>query len=687
MPLDLLEITDSNLKNLIIDVSEHWQPKGTVSTEDWIPENIRLPEGDGGASGRYQLDSVPYFWGIMHALDNKKVWLVVVQKAAQIGWTVLLAAWICKLMRLEPSRILALFPKEEKARDFLEEKLLPMVESSPAISSYFDFAKSNRRNGNRSTRKKFPGGELKCVGSNSVSNVKSTTARIGIVEEPDDTNKDVGDQGDSIRLFRERLKRVLDKCLAIGGTPSIDGLSQVQHYTSMGTIRILPIECHDCGKSHPLDWVNVSWLQKQGGTEHPVFGYHLPETAVYSCPHCGSVWSDFQRKQNILNTCKRAKAAGDDFAGWVKTQCAEDYGPDEAEPIETFKDLSELYVRIEGTSLSDVVRDYLEAEHEASLGDEAARIVFQNAKLGIPYKYSGEGDLDHEELEKLAEDYEELCVPYGGLVVTFGVDVQHDRLAVVIRANGRNEESWLIFWGELYAETTCADKNDPVWSDLDNLVFQGFKHESGGTLYARAGTIDSSDGQTNDAVYHWVRTRQPKHPKTQLMAGKGSSSQTDPEIFVTPRQKSVDHNNPKEPTKADKYGVKVYIIGTNKAKDLIQRRLSGTSAFMHVFKTTREDYWKQVTAEIKAPSKKLKGKKTWQKRSGRRNEALDCEVYALHAARSLKVHLMQPGAWDALEKRLRQTDLFNQPAKPATETVKPSQRKSSGRMISKGVEV
>lgn len=630
---------------------------------DWLPANIRLPAEDSAKPGAYRLESVPYFWGIMHALDSRKCWMVALQKAAQIGWTVLLAADICRVAATKPQRCLMLFPKDEKGRLFMDEKLVPMVEASPAVAKVIDVSTS-RKSGSRTTRKRFPGGEVRAVGSNSVSNVKSTTASRGYVEEPDDTNKDVGDQGDSIRHLRERLKRMTNKKLVIGGTPSVAGLSQVEHYTRLGTQRVLPIRCHDCGERHVLDWDNVSWQQKERGTPHQVFGMHLPDTAVYSCPHCGSVWSDYQRKRNILNTCQEARDAGDPLAGWVKTACGEGFGEDEEEPIETFFDLSELYVCMDGTGLADVVRDYLEAEHEFATGDDSARIVFQNNKLGRPYQYAADQVMDHEALAASAEDYPELTCPDGGLIVTAGVDVQHDRLAVTIRAFARNEESWQLYWGEI--DGNPIDKNDDCWAALDRLLFQAVPHERYGEIRLSAATIDASDGTTSAAVYHWVRTRSRTHRGTLLMAGKGDSNDMGTkEIFRLPQ--TVDRVNPKRPTKADRHGVAVYMIGTHKAKDLISKRLLGTSARMHSCMHVRADYWEQVTAEVKAPSKRYRGKLTWQVRPGKRNEALDCEVYALHAAYAVGVHKLPEPKWAALEARLGQRTLFNQEPEPETD--------------------
>nr|VFJ91472.1 MAG: Phage terminase large subunit (GpA) [Candidatus Kentron sp. H]VFJ99340.1 MAG: Phage terminase large subunit (GpA) [Candidatus Kentron sp. H] len=103
----------------------------------------------------------------------------------------------------------------------------------------------------------------------------------------------------------------------------------------------------------------------------------------------------------------------------------------------------------------------------------------------------------------------------------------------------------------------CVDKNDAVWEALDKLAFSPFKHANGNAIRAKAISIDSGDGNTNDAVYSWVRTRSARHPHVRVMAVKGSSERQDPEIFATPRLKSIDHHRPDKQTKADRHGVKV----------------------------------------------------------------------------------------------------------------------------------
>jgi len=47
---------------------------------------------------------------------------------------------------------------------------------------------------------------MKLIASNSPGDVKSTSAPLVIVEEPDDCNQNVKGQGDSIKLAEERAK-------------------------------------------------------------------------------------------------------------------------------------------------------------------------------------------------------------------------------------------------------------------------------------------------------------------------------------------------------------------------------------------------------------------------------------------------------------------------------------------------
>lgn len=646
----------------MLDAAQQFNPPKDQPTAEYIENEFYLPAEAGVLHGLYEFYYTPYFLGVAAALDDPDVKEIDLMKAAQIGWTYFMIAVLFKRITGRPMPIMVLFAKEGDGKAFHDEKLVPAIRANEAVGRLVD-VETAKKSGNRWNHKGFPGGFLKLVASNSPGNVKSTSSvGLAVVEEPDDTSDDVKGQGDAIGLLEERVKRYPGSKTVVGGTPSLKGLSKTEQRLKQTDQRVLPIYCHGCGEAHVLDFEHISYLSgdpETGDVPHEVYGYAKPETAKYVCPHCGEMWDDNQRKENIRRTVYEAVERGDPMRGWVAT--APFYGK------AGFMELSELYACLPGTSLADLVREKLAAEKLADAGDPKQLIKFVNQKQGRPYEYRT--DLpEADKLRERCEEYRELVVPGGGLILFLTVDVQHDRIALILRAWGRGEESWLVLWTEIAAQSGTSDKTDPVWTELDRILFGAYGHAKGYRLHVSAASIDSSDGQTNDAVYHYVRTRKKRFAK--LLAIKGSTN-VDAEILTAPRK--IDLNTTS--TKASRYGLQVYMVGGTKAKDLLFERLKLTGSGpgrMHAYKGVRADYFDQLLAEVKAPSRKHGGKKVYQKKAGAANEALDCEQYQIHLARYMRLHLKKPQDWDDIEARLMQADLLAEADEQVPITAEPS---------------
>jgi phage terminase large subunit GpA-like protein len=634
----------SNLVGVVLKVSELFLTPKKLSTKEFLETEYRLPD-----FGNYDFYYTPYFLAVALALDDEEIGEINLMKAAQIGWTYFLLGYIFKRISeadFDTCPIMALFAKSGDGKNFHDEKLVPAVEATQVINRLLDVSTS-RKTGNRWDNKSFPGGFLKLVGSNSPGNVKSTSkVGVGIVEEPDDTQDNVAGQGDAIGLLEERLKRYIGSKLIVGGTPAVKGLSKTEDRLKKTDQRILPIKCHECGNAHPLNWANVIWDTDVRDEPHPVYGYDDPASAIYVCPHCGIEWDDNQRQNNIRNTCFDAYNSGDPLAGWKQT--AEFFGR------AGFMGLSELYVCMPGTSLSKVVEEYIAAVAAAEQGDQKDMIKFINQKLGEAYEYK-DNNATAEELKAKAEDYPELIVPRKALFLTMGIDIQRDRVAVTIYAWGPAFENWIIYWGEIWAATNLNDINDPVWTELDKLLFGRYLHESGATLTMLAASLDTSDGVTQGATYHYVRSRSGEG--VNLMAIKGANTADAPAVTV-PRKHDLNVTQ----TKADKYGLKIWKVGTQIIKDELAGalKLEGQGpARVHIYRDIRKDFFEQMTGEIKAPSKSARNHSLmWQKKAGAAVEAWDCSVYARHAALVEKLHIKQASWWRDKEGQLLQADLL-----------------------------
>ncbi len=619
-------------------LAKKWAPPERIGTMDWANKHRWMSEVETARPGKYSIHVTPALalpGGPLEAIDDPNVEEVCCQKSAQVAWTSgVLGNALGRWIDIDPSPIIGLFPKDGAAKEYVAEKFEPMVEATPRLRNKIDLR--SRKLQQRQQFKRFPGGFLKLVGSNSPSSVKSTPSPRGFVEEPDDCNLNLKGQGDSILLLKERGKTYGRgrKKYIIGGTPTIAGISSIEAEMQLSDKRRCLVPCHHCGESHELSFDNLV-CPTTAEQPHPIYGAFRPEQTVYACPHCGSEWNDRDKNANLRKGKWVATAEFRGVAGYYMNEL-----------LSTFPD----------SRFAKLMEKWLSAQHNAEQGDFSDLIVFTNSSMGLAYQFKGDAP-EVDELKDRAEEYAEKTIPRGGLLLTAGIDVQHDRLAVVIRAWGRGEESWLIYWGELYGNT--MDKADPVYEELDKLMTTGFEHESGASLRVSAVGIDSSDGHTSDAIYHYVRARQ-RHG---VMAVKGASLNSEnKEIFSRP--KISDDTNSKN-TKADKYGLRPFIVGTHKAKDLIDARirLKGTGpGRMHWYQDVRPDYWEQLTAEVKAPHPRNPRKRVWQKKAGKPNEALDCEVYALHAARSCRTHVLKASDWDRLEVTLTQTTLFESPA-------------------------
>lgn len=624
-----------------------WAPVAKISTREWAQKYRYLSELESQLPGKYSLDVTPYLaWpnGPLDAIDDPSVRKVVGQKSAQIAWTSgVLGNTLGKWIDSDPSPILVLFPKAEAAKEYMGEKFEPMVEATPRLRSKIDLR--SRRAQQRQLFKRFNGGFLKLVGSNSPASVKSTPTPRVVVEEPDDCNLNLRGQGDSIKLAEERVKTYARPKIIIGGTPTVDGVSAVQAEMDASDKRMAMIPCGECKEEHALDFANLR-CREDPDINHPVFGSKLPETAYYTCPHCQAEWDDAAKNRNVRRGRWVATAPFRGVAGFY---------------------FNELLSPFPGSRMALLMEKQLTAEHEQSKGDPGPMIAFTNSSKGLAYAFKGEVPTA-DAMQQRELKYAPGNVPAGGLLLTVGADIQHDRIELVIRAWGRGEESWLVLYLRLYGNPGLIE--DPVWADFDNIVFRKFRAQAGYALRVTSVSLDTSDGNTSDAAYKWVRSRQ-RRGIDFVLAVKGAVSQ-DAEIFAKPlATKDANRRN----TKAAKYGLQVYMVGTSRAKDLLigeSGRVSlegvGPGRF-HTFEGVSPEYYAQLLeSEVKAPVRTSNGHivRAWQKKTGRRNEVLDCEVYALHASRAAKVHLKSPAQWNALEAALSQSPLFDESIDPTT---------------------
>lgn len=634
-------------------------PPPPLSIAQWAETYRELSPEESALPGRYDLENAPALRGILAAISDPKTRKCVVQKAAQVAYT---SGIICNVIgyhiHWRPSVQVAMFPREKSAKDFASEKFEPMVRATKVLADRINLR--SRMAGQGTTRRHFVGGLLKLVASNSPSDVKSTSGRVGIVEEPDDANRDVGGQGNSIVLLAERTKTYAPEDLQlIGGTPTAVQTSLIVREMASTDQRVFMVECHHCHERHAPAWANVHIPGDKLSDEEialppaeldrmwprrDVYGRAQWERAQYGCPHCGALWTDHERCDNIRRAAREAP-----LHGWV---------PQAQSEVPGFY-LPEFLSVFAGSYIPELAKKYLLARHEFDRGEPEKMVAFWNSSLGLPWEYKGELP-EEDELRQRAEPYAEWSAPAAALVPLLYVDVQADRLACTVWVVGRGEEMWLAYWGELPGRTVVSHQG--AWVELEALMQHTTRHASGADLQIAAVGIDSGDGQTSEAVYDFVR----RHNRSTrpVYATKGASDAIG-RVEIWTRPKDIDPNA--RATKATRSGVRVSIIGAAKAKDLVlgwaqeggRVRLKGTGpGRMHWYDGVRDDFFEQLLGEMKVPSRANPRVRAWVPRTDRRHEVLDCTVGALWMSRQLRLHLKRPVDWLAIEGHVRQASLL-----------------------------
>ena len=546
-----------NLKNT-------WTPPKNLKISDWADHYRKLSPESSAEAGQWRTDRAEYQREIMDAFNDPDIQRIIFMKSAQVGATEILLNVIGYYIDQDPAPMLIMQPTLQMAQAFSKDRLATMIRDSEKIRHCVKDARS-RDSGNTVLSKKFAGGNLNIVGSNSAAGLASRPIRIVLADETDRYEQSAGAEGDPISLATKRTTTFWNKKIYMCSTPTIKGLSRIETAFEESDKRYYHVPCPECNTKQILKWKNVVWEEDK------------PETANYACGECGAV-IDESKKQWMLK-----------HGEWIASEPKSDTAGFH---------ISELYSV--WSTWADMAKSFLEAKKNPEMLK-----TWINTALGESWEEQGEA-VEYDTLLARRLNYDYSTIPEDVLVLTAGVDTQKDRLELQLVGWGKNYEAWVcdykIFWGDPNAMN--------VWNDLDNYLKKRFKTESERSIPISCCTIDSGGHHTN-MVYQFTKPRQARR----IFAVKGLSVAGKP---IANRPSYVGKN------KAALYG-----IGTDSAKEAIFARLSTEpdTTTLHFCSDLDEEYFKQLTAE-KRITKFVRGRKTLAWKQVRpRNEALDTLVY------------------------------------------------------------
>jgi phage terminase large subunit GpA-like protein len=622
--------------------AQFMRPPANITVSQWADGHRMLSGKASSEPGPWRTNRTPYLRQIMDDLSARStVQEVVVMFAAQLGKSESGMNWLGYIIDNEPGPVMCVQPTTDMAKRFSRQRIAPMLEETPALRKKVRDNRS-RDDANTTLMKDFAGGVLVVSGANSAAGLRSMPVRYLFLDEIDAYPLDVDGEGDPVALAEKRTSTFARRKVLKVSTPTTKDFSRIEAAYLATTAARYWVPCPHCQEAQPLDWGastphGLRWRKLDDGA---------PDlTSVhYVCAHCGAAIEEHHKPQMLAQ------------GQWRASRQASRPGR------MTGYHLNALYAPLGWISWADLVAQWHEASLAAKQGDVTKLKTFTNTVLAETWEEQGDKVAGHD-LARRAEDYPLGIVPHGGLLLTMGVDVQGDRIEYRTWAWGRGQESWLIQREVIYGDP-AVEENLPgsVWSQLTERRRTPYMHASGSQLLVQACAIDTG-GHHTQQVYGYVRA----HTHANVLAVKGASGRGKA-VLSKPSDIDVTWRGQKIPR-----GVKLWLIGTDIAKGVIYGRLRQTQpgpGFVHLPKAlANTDEFEQLTAERLA-TKYVKGhaRLEWIKPNGRRNEALDCAVYAYAAAIWGGLERFTEVQWQRLEDRIapKVRDLFAQPATEPT---------------------
>jgi phage terminase large subunit GpA-like protein len=617
-----------------------------VSTIEWAKKYrvITSKESSFGI-GNFDPNLTPYMEYVYECLDNPYIANISAMKSARIAWTETLNNYRGKRIHINPTSMLLGFATRDAARSFAKGKWQEFLRNIPVLKTIVDVGVSENKKSLFDYT--FPHGSLKLVTLGSISNQKSDNYEYIEIEEPDDAKDDVKGQGDTFDNLKERQKLVpiTRKKFIFGGTPTFKDFSRVEKAILASNQLVFKACCHECESLIPMDgssFDHIVYDEFQDRKIDEIYGKYNPETAMFLCPVCKTSWDFDQKKKNII---KGKEFGFTDHTG----NFSKGWHPKKPEITEVFGFIfSEMLSPFPASDFKELAKAKILAELELTKGNEKPMKSYTNNKKGMPYA-SGVSAMEVDEMVALRSNYPEHVCPMEGLVLTAGVDVQDNRFAIVIRAWGRNNNSWLVTWKEIFGEVKVQEWDNEgkplgVWGELWDILLAQHPHASGKTIPISAASIDAADN--TELVYRFILAINEHHEQIFATKGVRDLRFSDDEIYREPSLFDIRSDPQARKTLAERMGVTVYNLGAHRAHNEILNRVAlnkNKEARSNVYYFNAQSYG-QYEQQMLSCRKLIDVESSYSKEvfkliPGKRKEAMDAEKMALHSSYAIGVRL------------------------------------------------
>lgn len=573
---------------------------------DWADTHFYLSSESSYQEGKWE--TAPFQVALLNAMGNDLIQFFNLMKSARVGYTKMLMANVGYKIQHKRRSVAVFSPTDPDAEELMKQHIETMVRDVPTLLELAPWHGKKHRDSSLSSKRFQNKKMLWCRGGKASRNYRGISADEVVYDELSNFEQNVEGEGAPTFLGDKRLEGAIFKKSIRGSTPKIKGTCQIEKAVEESPYLLrFNIPCPHCGREQHLKWggkdcdFGIKWERDEHGEI---------TQAWYVCEHTKCVvWY-----HEMVEAAHRGRWICEKSGIWTRDSI-DWYGADD-ELRATPRSVS-FHVWTAYSTFTTWLEMVLEFDKVKDNRENL--IAFVNTTLGETWEDDQGEKVDWELLYGRREVYPQ--VHARGLTLMGSIDTQDDRYEGRVWAFGLGEEAWLVDKWVLMGDPASEELRKKVRLKVRQQYVRG----DGAKMGVERWCWDSG-GHYTDEVYAESRAL----GDTWVIPVKGANVPGKP-IANWPKSRNAK---------------KVYLteVGTENAKELIYSRLKiqpntsgvpvpGCVHFPANDDICGEDELKQLTAETKE-LKIEKGRRVYRwTAKGRRNEALDCFVYALAALR------------------------------------------------------
>ncbi len=387
--------------------------------------------------------------------ESSPVREVAVMKGTQISFTVgTIENWIGYTIDSSPGPMLYVTGDATLAETQMELRIDAMINHAGLTHKIAaqHKRKTQRKTGDIKTRKEFPGGFLIAAGPNSGAKLRAMSFQKMCVDEVDAFSDSTKQEGDPIYLIRRRGDAYSEMLKILwGSAPLLEHNSKILPLFHEGDQRRYFVPCKKCKHMQYLKWKQLKFdhteddrlvckLNKDG---------EITSSSVrYECEKCGKYWKNSDKDWFLPR------------GEWRPTAKPRRPG------MRSYH-IPGLYSPVGFRSWENAVVEFLQIKSEGF-----PKLKFQNfinTFLGEPFRDEGikpriEAVITRERCYHLDTLPDNARI----LFLTLGADIQANRIECEVVAWGRDKESWSINYHVIHGDTSTI--SDSCYDALEKII-------------------------------------------------------------------------------------------------------------------------------------------------------------------------------------------------------------------------